>query len=83
MAKGKRTVRASEISAFVYCQRAWWYQRQNKQPLNTEELADGTGYHQEHARLTRWLGKIQIAAWLVVLLSLVFLAVYFSLQFFG
>ena len=83
MAGGKRTVRASEIGTFVYCQRAWWYQRQKTQPINDKELADGISYHKEHAQKTRLVGNLQITAWLVIFLALAFLTIYFSLQIFG
>jgi hypothetical protein len=83
MARGKRTVRASEIGSFVYCQRAWWYQRQNKLPINQKELADGTNYHKEHTNKARAIGILQIAAWLFLFLALAFLTVYFGLRTFG
>jgi len=83
MARGKRTVRASEIGSFVYCQRAWWYRRQGEQPSNQEELADGTSYHEAHASQARSIGNLQIAAWLILFLALAFLTIYFSFRTFG
>lgn len=45
-------IRASEISNFVYCQRAWWLQQvQGKMPTNMRELQTGTQFHQQHGRL--------------------------------
>jgi hypothetical protein len=45
-------IRASEISNFVYCQRAWWLQRvQGKSPTNMRELQTGRHFHQQHGRL--------------------------------
>ena len=45
-------IRASEISNFVYCQRAWWLQRmRHMSPVNMQELQTGTQFHQAHGRL--------------------------------
>ena len=46
-------IRASEISQYVYCNRAWWLKRvHGVQPGNTREMAAGTAHHQAHSR---WL----------------------------
>ncbi len=44
-----RTLRASELGSFLYCQRAWWYQQQGIAPQNQAELKAGSAFHQEHA----------------------------------
>ena len=45
-------IRASEISNFVYCQRAWWLQRVRQvAPTNIRELKTGMQFHQQHGRL--------------------------------
>ena len=44
-------IRASEISNYVYCRRAWWLQRtQGYASENLRELSQGTAYHQQHGR---------------------------------
>lgn len=83
MARGKRTVRASEIGSFVFCQRAWLYQRRDKEPLNKDELAAGSSFHNLHARQARSVGLVQLIAWFLIFSALVFLSVYFSIRFFG
>lgn len=45
-----KIVRASEISAYLYCRRAWWLQRTGVKPGNISELAQGNDYHQRHAQ---------------------------------
>jgi len=46
-----RWIRASEISNYVYCRRAWWLQRiQGYASENVRELDAGRGYHQRHGR---------------------------------
>ncbi|MGB2895543.1 MAG: hypothetical protein WBB65_05190 [Anaerolineales bacterium] len=60
------TIRASEIAAFVFCRRAWWYSRLNIPPENLESLAQGTRWHQHHGgqvvlwRQIRTLGILSI-----------------------
>ncbi len=45
-------IRASEISNYVYCRRAWWMQRtQGHASVNVQEIGRGTRYHQQHGRL--------------------------------
>jgi CRISPR/Cas system-associated exonuclease Cas4 (RecB family) len=57
-----RAIRASEISAFLYCKRAWWYQLQGVRSENEAELSGGSAFHRRHgrrvlaARLARALG---------------------------
>ena len=44
-------IRASEISNYVYCRRAWWLQRmQGYSSENVRELGEGMAYHQQHGR---------------------------------
>jgi hypothetical protein len=50
-------IRASEISNYVYCRRAWWLQRmQGHASQNVRELKLGSQYHQKHGRM--WLRSV-------------------------
>ncbi|MEA1976442.1 MAG: hypothetical protein U9N80_00925 [Chloroflexota bacterium] len=66
------TIRASEIAAFVFCQRAWWYSHLDIPPENVESLAQGTRWHQHHGlqvilwRWTRTLGILTILTAIVL-----------------
>ncbi len=73
MVKGKRTVRASEIGTFIYCQRAWWYQRQGFEPINRSELAAGSEFHSAHAGRSRSVILIRIMAVVLTLAALAYL----------
>ncbi len=46
----KRTISASEIGAYLYCQRSWGYQRLGMPTANVEELARGEVEHEQHVR---------------------------------
>ena len=71
MARSKRTIRASEIGTFMYCQRAWWYQRKKIKPINVGELAAGQNFHQLHIHQSRSANLLKIIAWLLVILSVI------------
>jgi hypothetical protein len=51
---GYRTIKASEIGEYVYCNRAWWLRRTyDIRPHNTQELQAGTRYHEQHGGQVR------------------------------
>lgn len=68
-----RTIRASEIGAFLYCRRAWWYRAQGVEPENQIELTGGSEFHRRHGRgvvsaqVTRLAGVILFLAALALL----------------
>jgi CRISPR/Cas system-associated exonuclease Cas4 (RecB family) len=44
-------IRASEISQFVFCQRAWWLGSvQGYRPVNDAAMSAGTRAHHQHGR---------------------------------
>jgi hypothetical protein len=75
MARSKRTIRASEIGSFIYCQRAWWYQRNKIKPINVGELAAGQKFHQLHINQSRSANFLKVIAWLLVIISVIILSV--------
>lgn len=76
-----RTIRASEIGAYLYCQRAWWYQRRGVPSENQAELAGGSEMHYRHGRTVMAAGCLRIAAYGLMLLALALLAAYLTGQF--
>ena len=73
-----RPIRASEISTFLYCKRAWWYQQKGTISTNVEELAEGTELHQQHGRAVLASGLIRNLAYGLMLVALVLLTIYLT-----
>ena len=76
-----RTIRASEIGTYLYCQRAWWYQKQGAATENVPEMVRGMEFHHRHGRLTLTLGCLRILAFSLLILSLALGAIYLTRQF--
>ena len=69
-----RTIRASEISTFIFCQRAWWYQRQDIPSENQPQMTAGTTLHTQHGKKVILAGLLRTLAYLLVLAALGLLA---------
>jgi len=72
------TLRASEIGTYLYCQRAWWYQKCGYEPQNQGGLGMGTQVHDTHGRrvqkarnLTRLAYFLLLAAGVLAIASLI------------
>jgi CRISPR/Cas system-associated exonuclease Cas4 (RecB family) len=76
-----RIIRASEIGAYLYCHRAWWYQRQGLPSENQAELTSGSELHREHGRKVLVAGLLRALAMLLLLTALVLLTVYLAGKF--
>lgn len=74
-----RTVRASEIGVYLYCRRAWWYQRQGIENINQPELAAGKALHERHGQRVMAAGCLSTLAWLLLLAGLA-IAVWYAVQ---
>jgi hypothetical protein len=75
-----RTIRASELGAYLYCQRAWWYQRNGVAPENQMEMAVGVELHARHGRKVMAAGCLRAAAYGVVLLAVLLIATQVALR---
>lgn len=71
-----RPIRASEISSFLYCKRAWWYQRKGIESTNVEELAEGTELHHQHGRAVLASSLVRMAAYGLLLIALILFTIY-------
>ena len=75
-----RVIRASEISAFLYCQRAWWYRKSGYASENIAELEQGTALHNRHGSRVQMTAYLRYAAIISILLALILVAVYIANQ---
>jgi hypothetical protein len=75
-----KTIRASEIGTYLYCARAWWYQRQGADSTNQAELLSGTELHHQHGRAVVAAGLLQTAASILLLIALMALAAFCTSQ---
>jgi len=75
-----RVIRASEIGAYLYCHRAWWYHLQGIPPENEAEMAAGSSYHRGHSRKVLTAGLLKAAGWVLLMAALVVVAVTLTLQ---
>ncbi len=66
-----KTIRASEIGTYQFCQRAWWYQLLGYEQENQAALQGGKLAHARHSTVVTSAGCLQAAAYLLLLLSIV------------
>ena len=73
-----RTIRASEISTYLFCQRAWKYAQRGEKPANQAELAAGSELHYQHGRAVMGVGCLRALGYGLLLLALALLAIHFT-----
>jgi CRISPR/Cas system-associated exonuclease Cas4 (RecB family) len=70
-----RTIRASEIGAYIYCKRAWWYQQKGLTSENQAEFASGSQMHTQHGKRVFFAGVVRLAAYAAFLGALLLLVI--------
>jgi CRISPR/Cas system-associated exonuclease Cas4 (RecB family) len=75
-----RKISASEISTYLFCERAWWYQHQGIESHNLKELASGSELHHQHSRAVVSSGLLKLAAYLALLIAIILFSVHLVLQ---
>jgi hypothetical protein len=74
-----KIIRASEIGAYQFCNRAWWYQLQGYEPDNKAELTGGSEIHEKHSRVVVASNCMQAVAY-GLLLSAILVAIIWIIQ---
>jgi CRISPR/Cas system-associated exonuclease Cas4 (RecB family) len=74
------TIRASEIGTYLYCKRAWYYQKKGYPQENQQELAAGTKIHLKNTRTVMMSGCLRIVAYCLLITAIVLLAIYLTGQ---
>lgn len=71
-----RTIRASEVGSYLFCARAWWYQRKGVESSNRAEMTGGTELHRRHGRTVIAAGLMRSLAIILLLVALALLVAY-------
>ena len=73
-----RTILASEVAEFVFCQRAWWYRRQGEPSANVAALRAGGAWHASHGREVLAAGCLRALGYASLLAAVVAAAAYLT-----
>ena len=75
-------IRASEIGSYLFCARAWWYQRQGIRSTNQTELTAGSRLHQQHGRKVISAGLMRGLAIFLMMAALTIMVSYCTIRIF-
>jgi hypothetical protein len=70
MANSKKTISASEIGRYLYCNRSWGYQRQGFQSANIQLFERGTEAHTRHGRQFQFAKRLRQLAVILFIFAL-------------
>lgn len=70
-----RTIRASEIGTYLFCARAWWYQRNGTPSLNERIMREGMVHHEQHGAKVAAAGFTQRAGAIVLVVAVILIVV--------
>ncbi len=74
-------LRASDIGAYLYCRRAWWYRSAGVESENRAEMATGTELHRRHGRKVLAAGLLRTLSLVLFLIALILLVAYLAFRF--
>lgn len=70
-----KVVKASELGTYLYCKRAWVYQKQGIVSQHQEEFARGNDFHRTHGKKVLLAFLVKLVGWMLLLGALVAAAV--------
>lgn len=70
----RKVIRASDLGAYLYCRRSWWYRMQGYPSDNQAALEQGSQFHLGHGRQVGGARLLRRAALLLFVLALALLA---------
>ncbi|HLC04866.1 MAG TPA: hypothetical protein VJK02_17665 [Anaerolineales bacterium] len=73
-----RVLRASEIGAYIFCRRAWWFAGQGLPSVNQQSQTSGTRWHQRHGRQVVQMGCLRLLGYACLLVGVVTTAIYLA-----
>ncbi len=79
--KYRRTIRAAEISSYLYCKRAWWYTLKGVKTQNEHELVDGRETHHQHGVKVFVSEFLRLVAYILILAALALFTIYLTQRF--
>ena len=74
----RSTLQASEIGTYVFCQRAWWFQRQGVDQDSSVATESGLAWHRRHGRRVLTAGILRLTGWGLLLAAAVAAAAYLA-----
>ncbi len=74
--EAQSTIRASEIGSYVFCQRAWWFQRQGVERDSSAATESGLAWHRRHGRRVLTAGILRLVGWCLLLAAAITAAAY-------
>jgi CRISPR/Cas system-associated exonuclease Cas4 (RecB family) len=78
-----KTLSASEIAEFLFCQRAWWYGRQGEPSAYEDRRQAGVDWHRRQTGQALQAGCLRLAGYLFLTAAVVLSAVWLTLQVIG
>lgn len=73
-----KVIKASELGVYLYCHRAWAYQRRGMVSQNQAAMDQGTAYHRKHGGRVMLAGLLKAVALVLLALAAVVLVLLFA-----
>jgi hypothetical protein len=75
-----KVIKASELGVYLYCHRAWSFQRQGMESQNQAALEAGTAFHKQHGLSVRQAGLLKALGIILLIMAAVILVAWIAQQ---